>query len=93
MVIWAVSSASSLGNGTGNMRVTRTFFRSWPLAIVLGLDPADVGPVSVSEVNDCASLLLRMLERPNEPSPMYDWDVRGALDSEGKMWTFVPAPL
>ncbi len=92
----AASSVSSLGNGTGNMRVIRTFFLSAPLVDVLGLvKPADVGPRTVSEVKDCASLLLRMLDRPKEPFPSttYELDVNAVLDSDGSIWTLVPVPL
>ena len=84
----AASSVSSLGNGTGNMRVTKTFFLSVPLPKVFGLvKPADVGPCTVSDVKDCASLLLRMLDRPKEPFPSatYEPDVNAILDSDGRI--------
>jgi hypothetical protein len=53
------------------MRVIKTFFLSLPLdAVFVFVKPADVGPgLTLSDVYDCASLLLRMLDLPNEPSP------------------------
>jgi hypothetical protein len=53
------------------MRVIKTFFLSFPLAVVLVfVKPADVGPEPIfPDVKDCANLLLRMLDLPNEPSP------------------------
>ena len=87
-MFWAASSVSSLGNGTGNMRVIKTFFLSAPLVDVLGLvKPADVGPCTVSDVKDCASLLLRMLDRPKEPLPLctYELDVNDVRDSDGRI--------
>jgi hypothetical protein len=52
------------------MRVINTFFLSLPLEVALVfVKPADVGPgLTLSDVNDCASLLLRMLDFPNDPS-------------------------
>jgi hypothetical protein len=48
--------------------VINTFFLSLPLMIVV--NPAGVGPgAAFSDVKDGASLLLRTLERPREPSP------------------------
>jgi hypothetical protein len=70
------------------MRVIKTFFLSAPLVDVLGLvKPADVGPCTVSDVKDCASLLLRMLDRPKEPfpSPTYEFDVNELRDSDVSM--------
>ncbi len=77
------------------MRVINAFFLSLPLDAVLVLvKPADVGPeLTLSDVNDCASLLLRMLDLPREPSPMYEPEVKVERDSEGRMWTLVPVPL
>jgi len=70
------------------MRVIKTFFLSAPLVDVLGLvKPADVGPCTVSDVKDCASLLLRMLDRPKEPLPLctYELDVNDVRDSDGRI--------
>jgi hypothetical protein len=52
------------------MRVIKTFFLSFPLDVVLVVvKPADVGPdPTLSDVKDCANLLLLMLDLPNEPS-------------------------
>jgi hypothetical protein len=77
------------------MRVIKTFFLSAPLKLLGLVKPADVGPFTVSDVKDCASLLLRILDRPKEPFPSatYEPDVNAALDSDGRIWTLVPVPL
>jgi hypothetical protein len=79
------------------MRVINTFFLSVTLEDVFGLmKPADVGAgPKLSDVKDCASLLLRMLDLPKEPfaSPLYELEVKGALGSDGRIWTLVPVPL
>jgi hypothetical protein len=70
------------------MRVINTFFLSLPLGVVLVfVKPPDVGGpgLTLSDVKDCASLLLRMLDLPNEPSPAYDPDVNVDRDSDGRM--------
>ncbi len=72
----------------------KTFFLSAPLVNVLGLvKPADVGPCTVSDVKDCASLLLRMLDRPKEPFPSATYELDAVRDSDGTIWTLVPVPL
>jgi len=63
-------SVSLFGKGTANMRVINAFFPSPHLVDIVGLvKSANVGPATFSDVKDCASLLLRMLDLPNEPSP------------------------
>jgi len=69
------------------MRVIKTFFLSFPLdeVVLVLVKPADVGPdPTLSDVKDCANLLVLMLDLPKEPSPMYDPDVRDR-GSEGRM--------
>jgi len=52
------------------------------------MKPADVGAGGkFSEVNDCASLLLRILDLPNEPcrSPLYELEVKVVRVSDGRI--------
>ena len=70
------------------MRVTKTFFRSPPLVALWSVEPVEVCPgLTLSDVKECASLLVRMLDRPKDPfpSPIYEFAIGSGFDSEGRM--------